>query len=596
MNTEQEGSDRLGKALWTFLIIALVFFVGSVSIAAVTLFRGENVIRAENVELNINGPEEITSGETVDYEIEILNRNQVPLSDISLVIEPPTQAKKPEDINQDLSRERVTIEEVPPNGRATTETEMVLFGEEGDEHLLSAAIEYSIPDATNRFTKESEKTIRVGESPVSISISPRTEVHDDQPTKLDVNIRSRSDQTTSDLLITGSYPGGFDFVSSSPTPDHQQDKWLIGTLAPGETTTITVEGVFSGGGGEERTLSFSAGLPDDSGENIRTPLASVSRTVSLRPPHLTVSWLLPRMTDGVLISEPGRTIEGEIEVQNNLNVDLQDAEIELQLPWQLIDLDSVELEDRRRERSEGYFDRASGKVVWSYMEMEELEELSAGETIDFPLEFSFISDRDQLRAMRAPHGELKLEMEARQSQDPDLAGTIRAEEGVEAVLSTDAILQARGVHSVGEFDNFGPIPPRYGEETSYTVFLSLGSSFNDLEDVEVRAELPPYVEWADKVSPEGEDVTYRSAQREIIWRRDKVSAGRGVESSHREIAFQVVYEPRRPHQGERATLLDNIRLEGKDALTGETRETRTKGVTTEIIEDPEFEKGDEIVE
>lgn len=56
-------------------------------------------------------------------------------------------------------------------------------------------------------------------------------------------------------------------------------------------------------------------------------------------------------------------------------------------------------------------------------------------------------------------------------------------------------LSSRAVHYTGPFGNSGPMPPRVGQNTTYTILWSITNSSNDVSRAKVTAVLPLYVKW-----------------------------------------------------------------------------------------------------
>src|SRR3989338_10558694 len=108
-----------------------------------------------------------------------------------------------------------------------------------------------------------------------------------------------------------------------------------------------------------------------------------------------------------------------------------------------------------------------------------------------------------------------------------------------AKVTSDIDLTARAVYHEGPFANSGSIPPKVEQETTYTVFLALVNTANDVRDVRLEARLPAYVRWVGAVSPASEDVSYNGDTRRVSWRAWDLVAWKGVSSAPREVAFQI---------------------------------------------------------
>lgn len=64
----------------------------------------------------------------------------------------------------------------------------------------------------------------------------------------------------------------------------------------------------------------------------------------------------------------------------------------------------------------------------------------------------------------------------------------------------------------------GPLPPKVGEQTSVRVFWTVKNNLHDLEEVEVKMDLPAGVEWAGTEHTNVGSVSYNSENRQLTWR------------------------------------------------------------------------------
>jgi len=586
------GDDWFSKWLYLFLVLAVLFFVFSVSVAVFTFFRGDVFISVENVQVIISGPDRVSSGDELVFEVEVLNRNTVAMENVEMIVEYPEGSRDSDSPQQSLSRTRTSLEDISPGGRLPAELKFAFFGEQGDEGVLRVEIEYSVTRSNARFPSRAEHTLIIDDSPLSLSAVFRTDVHAAQPSDLQLTVKSNSSEDLSNVLIKAEYPVGFSLVRAEPSPSRSDNQWRLSSLPAGETRVINITGEFAGSGGDERTLRFFAGLEAGSSGDFLAVLSSAVRTVVLRDPHLSVNFNLPGATSDRLISQAGRQISGTVSFTNNLNVELRDVELRLDFEGSLVDLSSVSVEPVGPREDRGFFDPRTSEVVWSHVDMSGLRRVAVGQTVQLPLRFRFYSEQSTLRLPPFPQETISLSVSGLQTEDIRLSEQIRIDRPFELLLSSDIVIDSRGLYSAGPFVNSGPIPPTVGELTTYTVVIGLSSSLGDVENLVLEANLPGYVEFLDVVEPPGIDLRFNSATNNIAWHLPLLEAGRGFESSPREVAFQVRYDPRLPHRGNVVTLLENIRLSGVDVFTGRNLTFSGSNVTTSISQDPQYQEGD----
>ena len=148
---------------------------------------------------------------------------------------------------------------------------------------------------------------------------------------------------------------------------------------------------------------------------------------------------------------------------------------------------------------------------------------------------------------------------------------------------------------MGPFANHGPIPPKVGEETTYTVTFSVGNTQGDLADARVTARLGQGINWLGASSFTSEDISYDSSSNTITWNIGMLSSDTGFSSAAREIAFQIALTPSLGQIGMAPNLVTGIVFSGRDTLTGNTVTANNAPLTTRLTTDPAFIQGDDIV-
>ena len=121
----------------------------------------------------------------------------------------------------------------------------------------------------------------------------------------------------------------------------------------------------------------------------------------------------------------------------------------------------------------------------------------------------------------------------------------KIELAMEKKLKIDSFMQLSNnlYYNSDTIPNHGPLPPKVGQETTYTVVWSVINAFNNINNAQVRATLPSYVKWLGKIYPENEKLSYNSDTGEIIWNIGELSAGQGYANPPKEVSFQIGLTP-----------------------------------------------------
>lgn len=142
------------------------------------------------------------------------------------------------------------------------------------------------------------------------------------------------------------------------------------------------------------------------------------------------------------------------------------------------------------------------------------------------------------------------------------------------------------------FENSGPIPPKVGESTSYTIVWKINNDLHDVKNVTVSAILPPNVTLT-AIAPENEisNISLDPASHQIIWRVRGVSAGAGLTSLSPAISFQITLTPDVLMRGLPANLIGKVTVTGQDAVTSNTVSGSASAVDTTLPDDAQNSGG-----
>ncbi len=166
---------------------------------------------------------------------------------------------------------------------------------------------------------------------------------------------------------------------------------------------------------------------------------------------------------------------------------------------------------------------------------------------------------------------------------------------IEAQLATSFQLSRKGFYYSGPFKNSGPLPPKVGRETTYTVVWSLINSSSVVSDVTVGSYLPSYIRWLSAIKPESADVSYNQTTGEIIWKAGTVAAGAGTLAPAQELAFQISFLASASQIGSQPILVSEVVLGGKDIFTGAYLRDVKSALTTYLDTDLQFKYNEAVV-
>lgn len=566
------------------LIGAILFFVLTLAGAGYIIFSEGNVISSDKVNLQVTSPGLIKAGQSSRLSFSISNSNKVSLEEAELLVEFPDGTRSPLAPDEDFKRYREVIGTVAPGEVINKSIQAILFGQEESQHEIIATLQYKIPGSNASYLKEEAVTIAIDSSPVGINVKAPDQISAGQALALEVEVFSNSESVVSDVMLTAELPLGFKITDTSPALTGSGTVWNIGDLNVGDKKIIQINGVVDGQDGEVKTFKFLAGQRGSGGNQAGLALNEVIKTIALDRPFVNAQLVINGSSLPDPVVKAGQNVRVDVEWVNNLPAEALNVEIDLLVDGKVVDFSSV-------RASRGFFDSNTKTITWDKSTLSDLASLEPGEK--GKTSFSFRTNRllGVEGSIINPLVDMKMVVAATSAGNQDARNIVTRLNRVIKV-ETDYQLASKIFYSVGPFTNTGPIPPKVGENTSYTVSWSAVNSSNDVADGKVTAVLPSYVEWLGVTSPAGEDVSYDSFTRTVTWNLGNVEAGTGVVSRAREASFQISFLPSLSQVGQEPDLVNDISLSGFDTFTGTTVNWQTNNLQTKTPDDPNSKFGD----
>ncbi|MEX0917767.1 MAG: hypothetical protein WDZ93_01270 [Candidatus Paceibacterota bacterium] len=559
-------TDTMGKRKQKYsyrakiLLTAICFFVAAVLLSSLFIAFGGNSISGDNIVIDLNGPFTVAGGEEMAIQVGVTNRNSVAIESATLIVEYPDGTQSATEEGRQLFIDRIPLDSIGSGETVNVPLRARIFGEENEELMVNASVEYRVSGSNATFFKEAEPLrFKVGSSPVSLEIETVERVASGQEVTIELTVHSNATTRLTDLLVQASFPSGFDFTRSSPSPISGQNTWAIDVLEPEESATIELSGVLIGGEEEERVMHFSVGVPNENDRySLGSTLSTLSQEFTIEQAFLDVAITIGGSSE--LSIEPGRQSNVQVKIENTLDEAIYDGVVEVKLTGNA-------LSDVAITSTSGYYDSNSRTITWDSSSESRLDQLGPGDT--HTVRFSMTPDTD---ALRTPQINAEVSVRARrvrESQVSDsLVGSTRATIKVASV--------ARLVSSTGH--ESGPVPPEVGDTTVYELSLRAEGGSNDIGGAVVSATLPSYVTWLDATSGDG-TITFSPSTRTVEWNIGNIDANRSVDAT-----FDVSILPSASQIDTTPTLMSQQQFRGEDRFTGTVIRTTSPALTTEMEE------------
>ncbi len=581
------------------LIVSILFFLGCIGVGAYFVFGGSDIVSANNIDINLQGPVSVQGGAPQTFTVQVSNKNNVALQVVDLTIDyPPGTADATNPAASQLETQK-TLPDISPGGVGQQVISAIFYGGVNSQKVIHATVNYRVAGSNATFTKEKDFTILVSSSPLTISTQSLTQVTAGQPFTIDVAVVSNSSVVINNLLLKSVYPQGFTYTSASPKPvDTAHSVWNIGNLTPGKTVVIHITGSLQGQDSESRAFRFSVGGAQQNtntggigntlaAQTIGTEYISGTDTITIQKPFLSLGLVLNGdNADQQYIGSFNTPITGQVSWFNNTTDSVIDGEVVLNLSGTAFDKASV-------TPGNGFYDSANNRIVWNKITTPTLASIGAGQSglVTFTLTPRNLGT--QTNPVTDPSVNLSLSAKANRISETNVSQEVDSSVSKNILISSNVALSGQLIRSTGPFVNSGPVPPKAEQETTYTVVWTVYNTSSPLDGVQVGAVLPPYVKWIGTTSPQNANISYNSTSGQITWNIGNVSAYAGGGSE--QVSFQIGVVPGVDLVGQAPTIIGNAVLIGRDDFTGVNLTSNIQAMTTRFSTDPAFKDGDETI-
>jgi len=536
--------------------IALVLgIIAGLALLGGLIFKVRTMLFDEKrVAISITGPKDVASAEETTFTVTYANKNWAGLANVSLIL------SYPESFHLQAGNSAViksSLAEIPIGQiKASTDGKVFItgkfYGSKGDLTSLKATLRYSPKNVSTIFEKTAQFGVNVASSPLSLEITAPLELATGQDVEYVVDYSNKSDVPFSNLRVKVEYPERFQFVSSEPKPSEGQSVWYIGNFNPQAEGKIVIRGVLSGEQEERKRVRGMIGFFQGEGKFVA--YAENERQTRIISSPLSISQTVNGLTD--IAVNPGDILRYVIRYRNDGNIGVRDAIV-------TVDINPTALDMGRLALPRGAYDAARRMLIWKASDIPNLGRLEpgAGGEISFSVPaaktFAAVGDKD-----------LSIVSVAK-IDSPDLPTPI----GSNKIIGSNTLyVKLNALVNVGikalyddtVFPNSGPIPPKAGQATSYTLHVSVSNSSNDLKQARVVAILPTGMKYGGKFSPAGETVAFNDRTNELTWDLGTFSA---TGSLPRELAFQVTTTPNVSQVGKPLVLVESVIFTAKDTFT-----------------------------
>ncbi len=384
-----------------------------------------------------------------------------------------------------------------------------------------------------------------------------------QPTTVSLTLTNTTEVTVPELTIESTLPAGW--TTTSATPTLEQGPWAVRALAPGESNTFTLTGLYNTLP-ESPSFYFSIKRKDGGRE-----VVSARANTTIIDPALE----LTATTDGASSIEAGDQIPVTITVSNRGEYALEDVAISLAPTGVYVDPSSITAEGGTV---------TNGVASWSMNQVSLLKQLVPNQHAQFHLTLNTtnnvsLSDRsplDDFSVLLPPTATFRLSVLP--SQTITWYGKTSSIP-INTSLGIDA--QVQYYTPDGEQVGRGPFPPRVNRKTSYGVRLNVSNTIHDLYETRVQVVVPPNVEWMNRSSVTiGKPITFDTATRTATWTIGRLDNMIGANPKNATAHIELGLTPTPSDIGKHLPIITSITSTGVDGITKRIRNASFAPIST----------------
>jgi uncharacterized repeat protein (TIGR01451 family) len=577
---QEEKKENRKKILKKVLIVAVVV-VAVVGIVWGALYFRKTSFSEDQVKVTLASPGKVKSGESVDIKIDYQNLNRASLKGAVLYLKYSENFKPSGNLQLESEGPTVSkfnIGDIKGKGDGQVTIQGKFFGATDALVYLEARLEYKSSTFNSTFASSANSSVYISSSPLTVEISGPLNAASGNAVSYIISYRNTGQEDFNDLKIKAEYPSGFAFSNSEPLTSQENNIWYVGNLAAGQSGQVKINGKIDGERDQEKTISVSIG--EFGAGNDFIAYGQAQSTLKIVGSPIVVSETVNGKSDVAFVNA-GDTLIFEVNYKNTGTIALRDVILTLNLDSPILEYSQMEMRSGK-----GAYDEGKKTVTWKPSDVPEFKSLApnAQGKIAFAIPVKSIipvkdsKDKNFMFSAEAS-------MDSPDIPTPEGSNKVIASNSVDVKLNSKLITNLLGYYNDPDISNSGPLPPKVGQETTFTMHLKAANVSNDVTDAKLVATLAPGVTWKNNFKPESASVDFNDRTNEITWNLGSISAGTGIITDPKELIFQIGVTPQANQAGNFLPLISGVDFTAKDAFTAQPLETKLTEKNTNLTED-----------
>ena len=571
---------------------SMFFFVIALGAAGYILFSQKNTVSPDNVDVTLSGPVSIKGGDTLSFQVQIENKNTVALAETDLTATFPNGARYSNNPDKTLERYRKSIGAVSAGETRIETVSAILLGTDKDQKSIEVEVDFGLNGGNGSYSVKKTYTVSLSNSPIVVRPDLVKDATDGQEITFSTDVESRSSAVLKNALVRIDYPQGFTFGSADPKPFSGNNIWSLGDMNLGDIKHIAVKGTISGENGQEKIFHVYGGVSAKSASpNIDTLFSTLMSQLTISKPFLGAEILVNRSSDSNYAVTGHQSIVADVSWLNTLADKIENAEIDVTLAGNTIDPSSLEAKDG------GLYDSSKNTITWNSRTTSALALINPGGESGTSFTFNLLPfvQNGQVVA-KEPTISFDVAVKGNRVSETNVSEKIDSISRRTVKIGTTVEFSSAADYYGKTFKNVGPMPPKVGQETTYTIVWTLRNTVNNISGAKITATLPSYVRFTGQVFPNNAELSSNSTNGTVTWNIGTIKAASGYGNNPTQVAFQVGLTPVTSQASKTPSIISESNFTGTDTWTRLPIEDKAASISTQITTDSMITAGQWSVE
>ena len=566
---------------WVIVLTSFMTLIFLTSIAAWIGFWwwGMQGFNGEGVEIQIEGPDQVSVGQEVTYFVNWFNVAREPLATTEFRISFPNDFLVTNIDPRPTSEPMVfRLGAQPIEGRGTVKVTGVFTGALGTSSAIQVITNYRPASFNSDFEELDTKEIQYTQSVITGELELPSKVIPGDDIEIKYRIKNTGSRTMEHLRARFELPNGF-VPSASTTQEMLDAKEYfveIDSIDAGDEQTIILPGAFAVRSGGDIPIIAETGFVLGDGA-----FAAAQRSkgiISVLAGDLDVEVVINGNQDDRNVNL-GDWQRLAIAYENMSGETLEDIELVLHIENQDGSPSNIIDWDEWQDELSGDFDDES-TITYTDDQIEDLQEMAPNTDgfieVSVPLKEEIASEDDMPLQI---YVEAKIGLVA-----GDRVNRTVKTKSIMLALQSDARISsiARFTSEEGAPVGSGPLPPVVGSSTVYRIEWKINKSLHELDRLTVSANLPPAVAFQAQKEIDAGVLDYDSSKKLVTWTINHMPE----DVDQLILSFDVALRPSEADLGRFAQLLGETRFEFTDTKLDAQILRTAESITTDLPDDP----------